>query len=74
MPTPASGSEVVEIVSVGAGLTAMERAWVAVPAALSATWMVKLAVPAAEGVPEMTPVEELMVKLAGNEPADIDHV
>ena len=42
--------------------------------ALSATRTVKLEVPAAEGVPEMTPVEELMVKLAGNDPADIDQV
>ena len=40
----------------------------------SATWAVKLDVPAVVGVPEITPVAALSDSPAGSEPADIDQV
>ena len=55
-------------------VTVMERAWVAVTAVLSATWIVKLAVPVAVGVPVMAPVEVLRLTLAGSDHADTDNV
>ena len=74
MPTLAPDSEVVVILSTGGLLMVMEKVWVAVPAALSVTCMVKLTVPATVGVPEMTPVEALRLNPAGNEPIDTDQV
>ena len=46
------------------------NAWLALSAGVleSLAVTVKLEIPAAEGVPEMAPLEELRVKLAGNEP------
>ena len=74
MPTLPSGSTVVVILSAGGLLTTMESARVSVPAALSATWMVKLDEPVAEGMPEMRPDEELRDSPAGSDPADVDQV
>lgn len=49
----------------------MDRLWVSVVEP-SLTCAVKLEVPAEDGVPEITPVEELRLRPAGREPEEID--
>ena len=56
VPTLPSGRDVVAIVG-GLGLAVMENAFVSLPPALSVNLTVKLAVPAAEGVPPIAPVD-----------------
>jgi hypothetical protein len=51
----------------------IDRSLVAVPPTLSATWTVKLEVPAVVGVPEITPAE-LSDNPAGRAPELIDQV
>jgi hypothetical protein len=58
----------------GAGLMMIDRAFVAVPLALSATLAVKLNVPAALGVPVKAPVDVFRLTPAGSDPTLIDHV
>jgi hypothetical protein len=57
----------------GAGLITIDKALGAVLAAESVTLTVKLAVPAAVGVPEMVPVA-LSESPAGSVPAETDQV
>ncbi len=57
----------------GAGAMAMLKGWVAVVFALSVTWTVKPAVPAAEGVPLMVPAAD-NDNPAGSEPDETDQV
>ena len=52
----------------------MLSGFVAVRELKSVTSTVKLVVPVAVGAPEMTPVLELSVSAAGNEPLEIDQV
>jgi hypothetical protein len=54
----------------GAGVIAMLKAWVAFPFA-SVTWTVKLYEPPPVGVPEITPVEELIERPEGK-PLEIE--
>jgi hypothetical protein len=61
---PASGEALVMLNAVPAGLTVIEKAFVAVPAAASVTVMLVLTVPAAVGTPEIIPAV-LSVKPAG---------
>ena len=58
---------------VNAGLILIERGLVAVVIP-SATWTVKLDVPAVVGIPEITPVAAVSDSPAGSEPVDIDQV
>ena len=51
-----------------------DSAFVALPPALSVNFTVKFAVPAAEGVPPITPVDAARLKPCGKVPADIVHV
>ena len=71
MPAVTDGSEAVVILR--AALTVIDKALVAVTEALSVTRTVKL-VPAAVGVPEITPVEAARVNPVGREPTLIDQV
>jgi len=60
-----------------AGATAIDNAFVVtapLEMALSVTRTVKLNVPAADGVPLITPVPDERVIPVGREPAEIDHV
>ena len=70
VPTVPPGSD--EVVTVGgcaAAATAMLNAFVAVLFAASFTWTVNDKVPAAVGVPEITPVDETRLNPAGKVPA-----
>ena len=58
---------------VSTGLIVIDRSLVAVVIP-SATWAVKLDVPAVVGVPTITPVAALSDSPAGSEPAAIDQV
>jgi hypothetical protein len=51
-----------------------DSAFVALPPALSVNFTVKLAAPAAEGVPPMIPVDAARLKPCGKVPADTVHV
>ena len=65
-----------EVVMTRAGATAMDNAFVAVTPlvnALSVTRTLKLNVPAADGVPLITPVPDARVTPLGREPPEIDH-
>ena len=62
------------VVMVSIVLIVMVRAFVAVAFRLSVTWEVKLDVPAAVGVPDIVPVDELSDSPAGRVPTDIDQV
>jgi hypothetical protein len=57
-------------------LTTIVNAWVTVRGGLaeSVSWSVKLLVPMAVGVPEITPVLEFRVSPAGSEPLMMDQV
>jgi hypothetical protein len=68
----AAGSVLVVIIS-AAGLIAMLSGLVAVAPELSCTRTVKLAFPAADGVPEITPAA-LKLSPAGSDPPLTDHV
>lgn len=69
---PLASGEVVVIVSVGFIVNA--NALDCVAEAASVTVTVKLAVPAAVGVPEIAPVEALSVRPAGRDPPVIDQL
>jgi hypothetical protein len=74
VPTVPPGRAAVLITgAAGAGLMAMLRAFVASPAAFSA-FTVKLAVPSAAGVPDISPVDLFRLNPAGRLPPAIDHV
>ena len=66
------GNEVVVMDSVGA--IAIERAFESEAPAWSATLIVKSAVPAVDGVPEIAPVAGSRASPAGSAPAVRDHV
>jgi len=66
------GSDAVVIPKAGAVIVS-DNALVALPPPLSDSLTVKLAVPGAEGVPPMTPVDARL-KPCGNTPCDIVHV
>jgi hypothetical protein len=51
-----------------------DNTFVALPPALSVNFTVKLAAPAAEGVPPITPVDAARLKPCGKVPTDIVHV
>src|SRR5438132_2137611 len=64
-----------DVVVIDSGLLIVTvYAWVASLAALSLTCTVKVVVAAVVGVPLMTPVPDTMVRPAGNDPTEIDHV
>jgi hypothetical protein len=63
-----------EVVMLGAALTAMERAFVAVALLASVTLAVKLAVPLAVGVPVMAPLEAVSDSPPGRLPEEIAQV
>ena len=72
MPTVPAGSD--DVVIANAGLIVNDNAFVATPPPLSANRTVKAAVPAAEGVPLMIPVDAARFKPAGKVPDDIVQV
>ena len=62
------------MVILNAGLTVSDSAFVVVPPPLSANRTVKAAVPVAEGVPVMVPVDAPRLNPWGSDPIDIDQV
>jgi hypothetical protein len=70
IPVPAVSAEEVSVVALAAGVTVREKEATTVAGVLSesATWMAKVEVPAAVGVPEMTPVAAASDSPAGRLP------
>jgi len=62
------------VVIVGTAAIVIVSALVAIAPAPSVTRTVKFDVPAAEGVPAMTPAPVIGLNPAGSDPADNDHV
>ena len=62
------------VISNAAGLTVSDNAFVVLPPPLSVNFTVKAPVPAAEGVPLMTPVDVARLRPCGNVPSDIAQV
>ena len=72
VPTAEPGSRGPPIV--GAAATVTDSDWVATAPAPSVTWSVKVDVPAAVGVPVISPVEGSTARPAGRVPPVTDHV
>jgi hypothetical protein len=77
-PTVPSGKDVVRMVATaGGGLIVIENALLTltgVGTVESASWIVKLVVLAANGVPEIAPVPAFNWRPPGRDPATTDHV